>query len=180
MRMRNTGGIVADDNRPAGGVLFLNGTDQSVVEWWKMRDLVGTAFYGALHLSDKKPDLKTNMAAVCQSWHAAQMTAWWCFIAEEKASGRTAAITGWIPVPLEKHNGSNGEKSIWDWESEWVQVHTGIVLWRTTKCVGRGSTTKYLKMSKKPIDHFFIGFPISWAILKWLPSKKEGILRTSK
>lgn len=24
---------------------------------------------------------------------------------------RTAAITGWIPVPLEKHNGTNGEKN---------------------------------------------------------------------
>lgn len=46
---------------------------------------------------------------VSQLTRRADDTAWWCFIAE---ADRTAAITGWIPVPFEKHNGTNGEKNL--------------------------------------------------------------------
>lgn len=51
---------------------------------------------------------------------------------------RTAAITGWIPVPLEKHNGTNGEKNLGVGVGS---VRTGIVSWRTNHSLCRVSTT---------------------------------------
>lgn len=77
---------------------------------------------------------------VSQLTRRADDTAWWCFIAEEKASGRPDGGDYRMDTrSVGKTQRYERRKKIW--ESVLVRVRTGIVSWRTDHSLCRVSTT---------------------------------------